>query len=136
MTAPQGKPYLLKLLGFTTLLWVAVFAIRTVVPVAIDPRAEWILFFFSLLTFLSLRMIETFSTPDGNSFTTIYFGTMVFRLFLSVTAASIFILTERENVLVFAVNFMVFYLLYLGFEIYTLFSILRHHFKGNSPDDS
>lgn len=136
MTALKGKPYLLKLLGFTLLLWAAVLTIRAVVSAAIDPRAEWILIFFSLLTFLSLRMIETFSTPDGTSFMTIYFGTMVFRLFLSVTAASVFILTERENVLVFAVNFMVFYLLYLGFEIYTLFSILRDHFKGDSPDDS
>ena len=136
MTALKGKSYLLKLLGFTLLLWAAVLIIRTTTAAAIDPRAEWILIFFSLLTLLSLRMIEAFSTPDGTGFTTIYFGTMVFRLFLSVTAASIFILTQRENVLVFAVNFMVFYLLYLGFEIYTLFSILRQHYKGDNPGDS
>lgn len=136
MTTAARKPYILKLIAFSAVLFALVYLLRSALPAAVDPRAEWVLLFFTLLTFLSLRIVETFSTPGTANFSTIYFGTMLFRLFLSVVAASLFILTQRENVLVFAANFMVFYLLYLGFEIYTLFSNLRQRFKGGTPDES
>jgi hypothetical protein len=136
LTTAARKPYILKLVAFSAVLLALVYGLRSALPVAVDPRAEWLLLFFTLLTFLSLRIVETFSAPGTASFSTVYFGTMLFRLFLSVVAASLFILTQRENVLVFAANFMVFYLLYLGFEIYTLFSNLRQRFKGGAPDES
>jgi hypothetical protein len=64
----------------------------------------------------------------------IYLATMVARLFVSIIFATFFILYDQGHVIEFAGNFIVLYLLYLGFEIYGILTNLRHHFKEGSDD--
>ena len=66
----------------------------------------------------------------------IYLSAMVARLFISIIFATFFILFDKANVLTFAGNFVVLYLLYLGFEIYGILTNLRHHFTSGSDEEN
>jgi hypothetical protein len=96
----------------------------------------WIIVgFFILLTLASLYVIEKMTRKKGDNFLAVYFSAMVGRLFISIIFAAIFILTDRSHVFNFSINFLVLYLLFLGFEIYGIMTNLRHHFKKGSRDE-
>lgn len=95
----------------------------------------WILIsFFFLLTHLSIWIVQNTTRKKSSNFMAIYFSAMIARLFISIIFAAIFILIDKQHVMVFAGNFIVLYLSYLGFEIYTILTNLRHHFTTGSGD--
>ena len=94
-----------------------------------------ILVFFFLLTLGSLYFIDRMTKKKSDRFLAIYFGAMIGRLFISIIFAAIFILTDRDSVFTFSVNFLLLYLSFLGFEIYGIITNLRHHFKKGSGDE-
>src|SRR5210317_784710 len=94
-----------------------------------------ILVFFFLLTWFSLYIIEKITRKKPDNFLAVYFSAMIGRLFISIIFATIFILTDRTHVFNFSINFLVLYLLFLGFEIYGIMTNLRHHFKKGSRDE-
>ena len=99
-------------------------------------HSVWIiLVFFFLLTLASLFIIEKMTRKKADNFLAVYFSAMIARLFISIIFAAIFILTDRANVFNFSINFLVLYLLFLGFEIYGIMTNLRHHFKKGSGDE-
>jgi len=71
----------------------------------------------------------------SDNFLAVYFSAMIGRLFISIIFAAIFILTDRTNVFNFSINFLILYLLFLGFEIYGIMTTLRHHFKKGTGDE-
>lgn len=83
----------------------------------------------------SLYIIKKLTKNNSQKFLAVYFSAMIGRLFISIIFAAIFILTDRENVFNFAINFLLLYLLFLGFEIYGIMTNLRHHFKKGSVDE-
>ena len=86
----------------------------------------WIIFvFFFLLTLLSMIIIERQSKKNPKSFLAVYFSAMIGRLFISIIFATVFILTDRDHLFNFAFNFLILYLLFLGFEIYGIITNLR-----------
>ena len=93
-------------------------------------RYVWILLlYFFLLTLVIVWIIDYTYEKLNRQFIQAYFGVMTIRLILSVAFALIFIIKDRDNVLVFGINFLVLYLLFLGFEIYSILTNLRTHFK-------
>ena len=71
--------------------------------------------------------------PDN--FSAVYFSAIIIRLFISVIFAAILVLTDREHVFAFSTNFLVLYLLFLGFEINGIMTNLHNHFKKGSEND-
>jgi len=87
---------------------------------------QWyLLLYFYLITVLSIVIIEKTTQKDAEKLAKGFFSAMMLRLFVSVIIAIIIIYFDRVNSTIFALNFLILYLLYLGFEIYYLISILQ-----------
>lgn len=87
---------------------------------------QWyLLLYFYIITFLSIAVIEKTTRQDAEKLSKGFFTAMMLRLFVSVIIAIIIIYFDRVNSTIFAMNFLILYLLYLGFEIYYLISILQ-----------
>lgn len=99
-------------------------------------RYTWlIVLFFFLLTIGSISATKYAARHWRKQFIQVYFGIMTLRLFISVAFALMLIVLDREHVLVFGINFLVLYLLFLGFEIYSILTNLRTHFKKGIGND-
>lgn len=85
----------------------------------------YLLFYFYFITLVSLLLIERTAIKNPDDISKGFFGAMMLRLFVSVIIATIILYYDRESSTIFALNFIVIYLLYLGFEIYYLISILQ-----------
>ena len=125
----------LGLYKFSILVVMGVFLFNFFVPKYTYHNVWIIVAFFFLLTLASLYIIEKMTRKKASSFLAVYFSAMVGRLFISIIFAAIFILTDRTHVFNFSINFLVLYLLFLGFEIYGIMTNLRHHFKKGSRDE-
>jgi hypothetical protein len=74
-------------------------------------------------------IIEKTTQNDLEKLSKGFFSAMMLRLFVSIIIAVIIIYFDRANSTIFALNFLILYLLYLGFEIYYLISILQPRLK-------
>ena len=87
---------------------------------------QWyLLLYFYLITFLSIAVTEKIIQNDAEKLAKGFFIAMMLRLFVSVIIAVVIIYFDRVNSTIFAMNFLILYLLYLGFEIYYLINILQ-----------
>ena len=125
----------LGLFKFSFFVILGVFLFAYFVPEYTYHNVWIIVVFFILLTLASLYIIEKMTRKKGDNFLAVYFSAMVGRLFISIIFAAIFILTDRTHVFNFSINFLVLYLLFLGFEIYGIMTNLRHHFKKGTGDE-
>lgn len=92
---------------------------------------QWLLvFYFFILTMISLIIVEKTAKKDLDNVSKGFFGAMMLRFFLSIIIALVVIYFDREGAMVFAVNFIILYLLYLGFEIYYLINNLQLRING------
>jgi len=87
---------------------------------------QWyLLLYFYLITVLSIVIIEKTTQHDEEKLSKGFFSAMMLRLFVSVIIAIVIIYIDRVNSTIFALNFLILYLLYLGFEIYYLINVLQ-----------
>ena len=87
---------------------------------------QWyLLLYFYLITILSIVIIEKITQQDEEKLSKGFFSAMMLRLFVSVIIAIVIIYFDRVNSTIFALNFLILYLLYLGFEIYYLINVLQ-----------
>ena len=87
---------------------------------------QWyLLLYFYLITILSVVIIEKTTQQDEEKLSKGFFSAMMLRLFVSVIIAILIIYIDRVNSTIFALNFLILYLLYLGFEIYYLINVLQ-----------
>jgi len=82
-----------------------------------------ILFFF-LLSLLSLIIVNYGFARNQKLITNYFLSATVIRLLLSIIFALVFIYLDRENNIIFAVNFIVLYLVFLGFDISSILAKL------------
>jgi hypothetical protein len=124
----MGNPYL-KAVGLTTVFTFILILIQLVIagykPGWLYVHQWYLLFYFYLITLLSLWIVERSASKDQEKLAKGYFSAMMLRLFVSVIIAVIIIYFDRTNSTIFALNFLILYLLYLGFEIYYLISIVQ-----------
>jgi L-asparagine transporter-like permease len=102
-------------------------------------KAEWmydfqwlVILYFYVLTLISLMIVERTARKDIDHLSKGFFGAMMLRFFLSIIIVLIVIYVDRENAILFAVNFIIIYLLYLGFEIYYLVKNLQPRTNGGN----
>jgi hypothetical protein len=120
---------------FSFVVVIGIFICYFAIPQFVYHQVWIILVFFFLLTLASLVVIEKITKKNPDNFLAIYFSVMISRLFISILFAVIFILTDREQLFNFSFNFLILYLLFLGFEIYGIITNLRHHFKKGTGDE-
>jgi hypothetical protein len=87
--------------------------------------SKWIgymILFFFLVTFSGLALILKKFKEEPGSFVRYFFSVMIARLMLAAVFVSAGLYLNFENRIIFVVNFLTLYLIYLGFEIYYLIS--------------
>jgi hypothetical protein len=86
----------------------------------ISDRIGIMVAFFFIITSGALGLILLKFNKNPDSFSKYYFITMAGRLFLGVLFVWAGLILITENRIIFVSNFLVLYLLFLGFEIYYL----------------
>jgi hypothetical protein len=130
------KQIIRQLFIFSAVIGAIILIFQIVWPQVLYDKIWWLLIFFILLTVSSLLIIGYATAKNPKNFMVFYFSAMIARLFISILVAAVFILLDKNNVLVFAVNFTTLYLLFLGFEIYSILINLRHHFGTRSGEQN
>ena len=124
----MSNPYV-KALGLATIFTVVVSFIQLGIQYlnsSLLYQYQWyLLLYFYLITLLSLVIIEKTAQRDQEKLSKGFLLAMMLRLFVSIIIAIVIIYFDRANSTIFALNFLALYLLYLGFEIYYLISILQ-----------
>ena len=90
--------------------------------------------FFILVTALTFYVSRLGISYDEDNFQLYYFGSMGFRMILSIAVIFIYVYLFSENELQFVLNFFVFYFLFTGFEIYSLLANLRPNLKRQDQE--
>jgi amino acid transporter len=125
MTAnPYKKAFLLTTL-YTLILAFIQYGVYQLNAGLLYTYQWYLLLYFYLITVLSVVIIEKTTQKDAEKLAKGFFSAMMLRLFVSVIIAIVIIYFDRVNSTIFALNFLILYLLYLGFEIYYLISILQ-----------
>lgn len=125
----------LGLYKFSFLVLLGTVLFRFILPQYVYHQVWIILLFFFVLTLVSLFIIQKLTENKSSNFLAIYFSVMIGRLFISIIFATVFILTDRTHVFNFSINFLILYLLFLGFEITGIITTLRLHFKKGTKDE-
>jgi len=123
----KSRKQLLGISLYGLLILIAGYAIKIVLPEWIYTHFLWLVIFFLVINLASLLVVNSAIESDQENISRNFFGAMIVRLFLSVTVALVIIYFDREGSSVFAVNFIILYLMFLGFEIYTLMANLQAH---------
>nr|WP_230679969.1 hypothetical protein [Pontibacter sp. 172403-2] len=89
----------------------------------------YVLAFFVFITALTFYITRLGISYDNENFQLYYFGSMGFRMLLSIGVVFIYVYLFSENELQFVLNFFVLYFLFTGFEIYSLLANLRPNLK-------
>ena len=124
ITNPYKKAFLLTTL-YTLILVLIQYGVYQLNSGLLYAYQWYLLLYFYLITVLSVVIIEKTTQKDAEKLAKGFFSAMMLRLFVSVIIAILIIYFDRVNSTIFALNFLILYLLYLGFEIYYLISILQ-----------
>ena len=131
MSAALPRPPYFRLITFTLILGLLIFGLRHFKPHWVYPDIIFVLAFFLFVFLCSYFIIQlSFTRRDPRQAVSIHLAAMVARLILCVIAAFVFIKFDPAFSDLFVVNFLVVYLFYLGFEIYSLLSNLRPHLRS------
>lgn len=95
----------------------------------------WYIFsFFILITAATFYITRLGISYDKDNFQLYYFGSMGFRMILSIGVIFVYVFLFSENELQFVLNFFVLYFLFTGFEIYSLLANLRPNLKRQDQE--
>lgn len=89
-------------------------------PDLIYKRIWYFIIYFYFISILILTLLNFAVSKSKGSIMTYYLGTMVIRFFLSAALILVFMLIDRQEIVLIAVNFMALYLIYLGFDIFII----------------
>lgn len=134
----MSNPYV-KAVGLTTLFTLLLILIQLLLvrfsPEWLYNHQGYLLLYFFLITLLSLWIVERSASKDPEKLAKGFFTAMMLRLFVSIIIAMIIIYFDRTNSTIFALNFLILYLLYLGFEIFYLINIVQARLNSEKQVD-
>ncbi len=84
------------------------------------PASPYIVIYFFIATIITHHLLIKTSKQSPQNFVRTYMGTTAFRLFLNLIIIIIYMLVDRNGAMAFALSFLVYYFLYLIFEIISL----------------
>ena len=120
MKKNQGISLFLNVGIFTLVIILTAFGINLLNNSLISARFGLMIAFFFIITLAALGLILLKFNKNPDSFSKYYFITMAGRLFLGVLFVWVGLILIKENRIIFVSNFLILYLLFLGFEIYYL----------------
>lgn len=126
------KAILRQLFIFSGIMIAGMLVLQFACPQILYDKVWWLFLFFFFLTLSSLFVIGYATDKSPKNFMLFYFAAMIVRLFISILVAAVIILADKSHVFIFAINFTFLYLLFLGFEIYSILTNLRQHFGTGS----
>ena len=130
MNAAKAAPPYLRLSLFTLVVSLVIFFVYQLAPHLIYHDIEFLIaFFYALFLFTYFLISFSIKNKDAKSAVTINLAAVVIRLIACTVAAWFFMRNDPENSTLFITNFLIIYLFYLGFEIYSILSNLRPHLK-------
>lgn len=117
---------MLRIFLFTILFAIGFFvAERYSISPWLHPNWKILLIFFLSVSFLTHRLIETGLQGDRDRFIPLYLAATVARLILGLAFLGFFLFRHIEQRRVFVLDFLVLYIFYTSFEIWTLTRNLR-----------
>ena len=115
------RPFLL-----TSLLVIGFFIAERYFAVPwLHPDWKILLVFFLSISFLTHRLVDTGLQGDRQRFILLYMTATVVRLILSLAFIGFFLFHQIEQRRTFVLDFLVLYIFYTSFEIWTLTRNLR-----------
>jgi hypothetical protein len=120
MKNPSVLTLSLKLAGFTVSLALFALFLNWKGISYCDKNTGIIMTFFFLITLSGMTLIVKKYNESPDSFVKYYFIVMILRLFFSISFITGGLYFNNGDKIVYIINFLVLYLLYLGFEIYYL----------------
>ena len=103
---------------FTSGIILIAFLLNALYKPFLSDWTGYMIAFFFIITLLGIGIIAMKFIADAESFVKYYFLVMVGRLLLGVIFVTIGLYVLNENKVIFVANFLILYLLYLGFEIF------------------
>ena len=85
-----------------------------------SPTMPFIVIYFALSTVIVHELLIKTNNESPKNFIRTYMGTTALRLFLNLMIIIVFMLVNRSGAMAFALAFLVFYFLFLIFEIVSL----------------
>ena len=129
-TDTVAPPYL-RLTLFTLVVSLVIYVAHRFYPEFIYHNIEFLMaFFYAIFLFTYFLINLAFKNKDAKSAVIINLAAVVIRLIACIISAYFFLRNDPENHNVFVTNFLVIYLFYLGFEIYSILSNLRPNLKS------
>lgn len=119
--------------GIALLLWVL--KTYTTTPVVHFNFPAIVIFLFVLTLFTSSFVLWGIRR-HSEQFNAFFFSAMIFRFFASIIFILVMVLTGKEGLLFFVLDFFVLYLLYQVFEIISLMTNLRSHLENRGNEDN
>ena len=118
--------YFLRLFIFSALIAFLIIILKQLFPGKYIHEAIWlILIFYIALTAVIHYMTANAANKSNSSFVTAMFGSIGLKLLLSIAFLIFYLLNDRTNTVWFSINFIVLYLFFTAFEIYSILSNLR-----------
>jgi hypothetical protein len=90
-----------------------------------SPHAVYIVIYFFLLTFVIHHFLIKANTQSPQNFVRSYMLFTALKLFLNLMVIVIYLLIDRKQAMVFILSFLIFYFVFLIFEIIALQSTLK-----------
>ncbi len=119
---------MLRTLLFTAVLAIAFFVVdRYYTVLWLHPKWAVLLVFFLSVSFLTHRIVATGLQGDQQRFVPLYLAATVARLVLGLAFVGFFLFQRVDQRTAFVFDFLVLYICYTGFEIWTLTRNLRHN---------
>ncbi|SOD97894.1 hypothetical protein [Spirosoma fluviale] len=117
---------MIKIILFTAILAIAFFiAERYSVTPWLHPNWKIILIFFLCVSFLTNRLVESGLQDNRERFIPLFMAATVARLILGLAFIGFFLFRHVEQRRTFVLDFLVLYICYTGFEIWTMTRNLR-----------
>lgn len=124
------KQILIKLLAFTFIVAALIYGVQHFFPEVLKDNTIWAAFdFYVGLTLIILWMAREGLKGSNKSFLKVVYGGMMMRLFFSILFLVIYLIFNEVRDKPFIIGFLILYLLFTMFEIYTLVVNLRPDLK-------
>ncbi len=120
MKKSNWVPLLISLFSFTVIIIIIFLVFSWLKIQGLSAWTGLMIAYLFILTAAGLGLISVKYVQNPESFSKYYFIVMIIRFFLGIIFVLAGLLLINENRIIFVTNFLVLYLLFLGFEIYYL----------------
>jgi hypothetical protein len=122
----KNLPFFISQLLFTAAVSLLILITKLFTADKYIHSSIWVIvIFFTLVNLLLYYMSISTASKSNGAFINAVFGAIGIKLFLCIVFIIIFLINDRSDTVWFTINFLVLYLFFTAFEIYSLLYNLR-----------